>query len=208
MGTALQPSTARTASRLLGAVAALVAIAAATALLFPAPLADAFFAGWVLVALLLALVGGVGAWTDRTPLVWAAALLLTGLSVVGMWSVGLFVAPAAVALLGSALLQWRSGAGRTERNATVPDSPSIRETVLKIGAGTGAVLVGGLLVYLGAIARDLFGACSRETLSCALARTHWDAVGTTTLGLLAVGLGGWLLWRRVALARGSAPSEA
>jgi hypothetical protein len=42
------------------------------------------FAAWVLFAVVLAVVGAVGAWGRRTASVWVAALLLTGLTVVGM----------------------------------------------------------------------------------------------------------------------------
>lgn len=210
MAPALQPSAARTGGRLLGAVAVPLAVAGAAVLLFPALLADAFFARWVLFAVLLAVAGGVGAWTARTPLVWTAALLLTALSVLGMWSLGPFVAPAALALLGSAVLSHLASSSRTDRDRTAPDPPPVREAVLWVGAGVGSVAVGGWLVYLGAIARELFGACAREMPACVLARTHWDAVGTTLVGLLTIALGGWLLrrlGRRIARSRRLAPGE-
>ena len=74
----LRSSPLRTGSRLLGVLAILAASVAAIALLFPEPLADAFFAGWVLFSVLVTVVGGIGAWTNRTPLVWVTALLMTG----------------------------------------------------------------------------------------------------------------------------------
>lgn len=192
---------ARTASRLLAALAVAVAGVAAAVLLRPDPLADVFFAGWVLVAVALALVGAIAAWTNRTPLVWAAALLLTGLSIVGMWSIGAFVAPAALCLLGSALLSQVAGPRSGVREAIAADPPTVPEAVLKTLAATGCLLAGAGLVYLGAVAGELFGACARETLACALDNTHWDAVGTTLVGLVALGFGGWLLWKQVYVAR-------
>lgn len=197
----LQPSSAKTGSRLLGTLAVLSAVVAASALLFPDPLADVFFTGWVLFSVLLALVGTGAAWTNRTPLLWVAALLLTGLSIVGVWSIGLFVAPAALSLLGAAVLSQAAGPRRDVREAIVADPPTVQEAVLKTLAGTGSVAIGGWLVYAGAVTQDLFGACATETLDCAIARTHWDAVGITSLGLLAVGLGGWFVWRQVYIGR-------
>lgn len=188
-------------SRLLGACAVLSAIAAAVVLLLPRPLADAFFAAWVLGSVAVALVGGVAAWTNRTPLVWVAALLLTGISVVGMWSIGLFVAPAAGFLLGAAVLSRLAGPRAGVRQTILADPPTVPEAVLKTLAGTGGLVVGSALVYAGAVTRDLFGPCARETLACAVGRTHWDAVGVTVLGLVAAGLGGWLTWKQVHVAR-------
>lgn len=201
MAPAFQSPTVRRVSRLLGALAVLSAAAAASYLLFPTPLADVFFAGWVLVAVGLAAVGGVAAWTTRTPLVWAAALLLTALSIVGMWSLGLFVAPAAACLLAAALLLQWTGPRSNVRERIVAEPPSVLDAVLKTLAGAGALAVGGWLVYASAIARDLFEACARETPGCVIENTHWDAAGLTVLGLAAIGLGGWLLWTQVYVAR-------
>ena len=197
----LRPPSLRTGSRLLGALGALSASAAAVALLSPRPLADAFFAAWVLGSVGVALVGAVAAWTNRTPLVWVAALLLTGLSIAGMWSIGFLVAPAALCLLGAAVLSRLAGPRPGARTAIVTNPPTVPEAVVKTLAGTGGMVVGSVLVYVGAVARNLFGACARETLACAVAKTHWDAVAITVLGLSAVGLGGWLTWTQIHVAR-------
>jgi hypothetical protein len=197
----LQPDRARAGSRLSAALAVLVAVVAAVALLLPNPLADAFFAGWVLFGVALAVAGAVGAWTNRTALVGAAALLTTGLAVVGMWSIGFFVAPAALLLLASALLSRAAGPRRAVVEAITADPPSGRELALKAVAGVGNVILGGWLVNAGALERDLFGACAQETLACALAGTHWDAVAVTAVGLLLIGVGVWLVWRQLYTAR-------
>ncbi|WP_459192883.1 hypothetical protein [Halosimplex sp. J119] len=196
-----------TASRQASALAVFAASAAAFALLYPDPFADAYFAAWVLVVVGLAAVAAVGAWTSRTPLVWAAALLTTGLAVLGMMSIGLFVAPVALLLLLTAGFSQAAGPREGVREAIPADSPSARELLLKALAGIAAVAAGLGLVYFGAVARPLFGACARETLRCALARTHWDAAAVTALGLLALCLGGWLLWRQQYVARMLASSE-
>lgn len=189
------------ASRLLSVLAVLSASVAGGYLLLPHPLADVFFAAWVLVSVILSLVGGIGAWTNRTPLVWVVALLLTVLSIVGMWSIGRFIAPAAFFLLGAALFSQLAGP-RTDVLEAIADSPPTEsEVVLKTLAGIGSVVVGSGLVYVGAFARELFGACASETLACAIDRTQWDAVGVTVLGLIAISSGGWLLWKQVYLAR-------
>lgn len=207
MAPAFDPSAAETWSRLLSALAVLTTAAAAGYLLLPLPLADAFFAAWVLVGVGLALLGAVGAWTDRPPLVWMAALAMTALSVVGMWSIGRFVAPAAVLLLGAALLSRRAEPSPDERDAAADPSATTERSAPKALSGAAAAIVGTALVYAGAFAGELFGSCARETVRCALARTHWAAVGVTVIGLIAVGLGGWTVWRQVDAARGSASNR-
>lgn len=192
---------ARTASRLSGALAVLAAVAAAAALLAPRPLADAFFAGWVAIGVGLAVAGAAGAWTNRTPLAGAAALGLIGLCVVGMWSIGFLFAPAALLLAGAAALSQRAGPRPGVRESIRADPPSVSAVALKTLGAAGAVVAGGWLVHAGALTRELFGACAAETLDCALANAHWDAVAVTALGLLAVGVGGWTLWRQVRVAR-------
>ena len=188
-------------SRLLSALAILFASVAGGALLLPDPLADAFFAGWVLFGVGLSLVGGVGARTNRTPLVWVAALLLAGLAIAGMMSIGLFLAPAALCLLGSAVFSQLAGPRADVREAITADPPTASDLVRKSLLGIGSMAVGIGLVYVGAFTQELFGACASETLACALDKTHWDAVGITLLGLLAVGFGGWLVWKQVYVAR-------
>lgn len=51
----------RTVSRLLSVLAILVVGVAAGYILLPDPLADVFFAGWMLFSVGIAIVGGVGA---------------------------------------------------------------------------------------------------------------------------------------------------
>lgn len=201
MVTAYQSPSLGKASRLLSVLAILSASVAGGYLLLPNPLVDVFFGGWVLVSVILALVGGIGVWTNRTPLVWVAALLLTGLSIVGMWSIGRYIAPAALLLLGAALFSQLSGPREEAVEAVTANPPTAREIVLKTLAGTGSVVVGAGLVYGGAFAQELFGACASETVACAIDETYWDAVGITVLGLIAIGLGGWLIWRQTFITR-------
>lgn len=188
-------------SRLFGALAVLFAGVAAGILLAPNPLADAFFAGWMLVAVGLSLVGGIGAWTNRTALVWVAALPLTGLAIAGMMSIGFLIAPAALCLLASAVFSQSAGPRAGVREVITADPPSGSEIARKSLLGIGSMVVGIGLVYVGAFARELFGACASETLACALDKTHWGAVGITLLGLIAIGSGGWLVWKQVYVAR-------
>lgn len=200
------PSTAtisrrRTVSRLLSALAILAVGVAAVSLLRPRPLADAFFAGWVLLSVGIAIVGGFGAWTNRTPLVWLAALLLVGLSILGMWSIGLYLAPAALLLSGAAVFSHLSGPREDVRQSILADPPSSQELSSMTRTGSGALVGGVLLVWIGASGRGLFGACARETMSCLVAETNWSAAGLTVLGLLATGYGCVLIWKRVYLTR-------
>lgn len=208
MVSALQPSTRRTGSRVLSVLAVLAASIAATALLFPAPLADVFFAGWVLFSVSLTLAGTVGVLTGRTPLVWLAALLLTGLSIIGMWSIGFLIAPAALLLLGAALLTHRAGPRQGVHEEIIANPPHVGETLGKIVAGIVSVAVGGWLVDIGALKQELFGACASETLACALSRANWEGIGLTLLGLTAISFGGWLLWKQVYIARVRASQHA
>jgi uncharacterized membrane-anchored protein YitT (DUF2179 family) len=198
---ALKTPTSQTVSRLLSVLAILSASVAVTYLLFPNPLADVFFAGIVLLSVIFALVGGIGAWTNRTPLVWVAALLLTGLSILGMMSIGMFLVPATLLLLGAAIFSQMAGPRTDVRDAIIANPPTERELVRKKQVGTGSVVVGGGLVYVGAFAQELFGACASETLACALNKTNWGAVGLTVLGLIAISLGGGLLWKQAYITR-------
>lgn len=191
----------RTASRLLSVLAILVVGVAAGYILLPDPLADVFFAGWVLFSVGLAIVGGFGAWTNRTPLVWLAALLLTGLSILGMWSFGLFIAPAALLLLGAAILSQLTGPREDVRESILTDPPTSEELTSMVKTGSGSVVVGALSIAIGAFGVGLFGSCASETTSCVLAKTHWGAVGLTVLGLLAIGYGGFLLWKQAYVRR-------
>jgi hypothetical protein len=190
-----------TVSRSLGALAVLCAVVAAAWLLFPAPLADAFFAGWVLLSVAIAALGGAAAWAGRTPLIWVSALVLVGISILGMWSIGFLLAPAALALLGAAIAAQVTGGSEDRRNAVLADPPDREDVARKALLSASAVLVGGALVYDGAIRRELFDACARETVACAVGAVHWDAAAVTVLGLLAIALGGWLLWTQLYVAR-------
>ena len=202
-------SDASTVSRLLSGLAVALAGLAAVALLFPRPLADAFFAAWVLFAVVLAIVGAFGAWTHRTTLTWVAALLLSGLTVVGMWSLGPFVAPAALVLLGSAVASLWSGPRPDAHESVLDDPPSVLEAVLKTLVGVILAVVGTGLAYEGIFVRELFTrGCIDETLDCALAVTRWDAVGLSLLGLAAIGIGGWVVWKQVTIGRVLATNRA
>ena len=201
MATAFQSPSTETASRLLSALAVLSASVAGGYLLLPNPLADVFFAGIVLLPVIFALVGGVGAWTNRTSLVWVAALSLTGLTILGMMSIGFFIAPATLFSLGAALFSQLSGPRTDVQEAIVTNPPTVPEAVLKTLAGTVSGAVGAGLVYIGAFRQELFGACASETLACAIDKTHWDAVGLTVSGLVVISLGGWLVWKQVYISR-------
>lgn len=201
MAPAFQPSTARRGSRLLGMLSVLATILAAVYLLFPNPLADTFFTGWVVFSVIIALVGGFGVWTNRSALVWISALLMTVLSIVGMWSIGFFIAPAALLLLGAAVLSQLAGPRQGVRETIIANPPPARQTAMRAAAGIGSILIGGWLLNIGAFGRELFGACASETLACALDKTHWDAVGIMVLGLLVIGFGGWFLWKQIYVAR-------
>ncbi len=191
-----------TVSRLLGGFSVVLAGGAAVILLFPRPLADAFFAAWVLFAVILTVVGALGAWTRRPALSWMAALLLSGLSIVGMWSLGAFVAPAALVLLGSAVASLWTAPRPGAHEAVLDNSSSVFEAVLKTLAGAVFVVIGTGLAYGGIVVRELFtSGCSSETLDCAIAVTQWDAVGLSVLGLATIGIGGWIIWTQMAVGR-------
>lgn len=190
-----------TVARLLAGLAVLAVSVAATALLLPDPRSDVFFAGIVMFAVLFGLVGGVGVWTDRTPLVWLAALLMTGLSVLGMTSIGVFLLPAALLLIGAAAFSHRGGPRRGVRASILANPPSRQDIARRVVSGVVSVVLGGGLVYVGAFRQELFGSCARETLACAVETTNWGAVGLTLCGLAAVGGGGWMLWRQSYVAR-------
>lgn len=201
MAPALQTPTSQTVSRLLSVLAILTASTAVASLLLPNPFADVFFAGIVMLNVLFTLVGGIGAWTNRTPLVWVATLLLTGLTILGMLSVGIFFVPATFLLLGAAIFSQFAGPRTDVRAAISANPPPERELVRKKQVGTGSVVIGVGLVYVGAFALGLFGACASETLACALNTTNWGAVGLTALGIGAISYGGWLLWKQAYITR-------
>ena len=184
-------------SRLLSGLAILSASVAGAYLLLPNPVGDVFFAGWVLLGVLLSIVGGIGAWTNRSPLIWVAAILLIGLTVTGLLSIGRFIAPAAFFMLGSALFSQLAGPRTENVDAITTDPPTESEVLQKTLAGFGSVVVGVGLVYVGAFAQELFGACASETIACAIEKTQWGAVGVSVLGLIAISLGGWLFWRLI-----------
>ena len=191
-----QPPSSQTVSRLLSALAILAAGVAVTVLLLPNPLADVFFAGIILLSVVFTLIGGIGAWTNRTPLVWVAALLLAGLTILGMLSIGLFLLPAALLLLGAAIFSQLAGPRPGVRETIIANPPTQQELAGKTLVGAGSTLGGAAVVYLGAFTQELFGSCARETLACALETTNWGGIGLTILGLSAICLGGWLLWKQ------------
>jgi hypothetical protein len=194
-------SSAQRNARLSSALAVLAATAAAVALLASGPLDDAFFTAWVLFGVTLAVVGAVGAWTNRTPLVWVAALVFAGLTILGLLSIGVFFAPAAFLLLVSAAFSQRAGPRAGVRESILSDPPARSELGLKGLGGAGAMAVGAWLVSRGAFARDLFGACARETLDCALAVANWMGIGLTLAGLVVIGFGCWLVWTQAYVVR-------
>lgn len=198
----------QTVSRQLSGLAILAAGVAVTVLLTPDPLADVFFAGIVLSSVLFTVVSGIGTWTNRTPLVWVAALLLTGLTILGLLSIGTNLVPAALLLLGAAVFSLLAGPRTDVRESIIADPPTTQEAMLRTLVGTAAVLGGGGLIYFGAFAQELFGPCANETLTCALEATNWGAVTLTVLGLFAVGFGGWLVWTQPFISRVLASTRA
>lgn len=185
-----------TVSQLLSVVSILSAILAVTVLLLPNPLADVFFAGIVLLSILFTLVGGIGAWTNRTPLVWVAALLLAGLTILGMLSIGVYFIPSALLLLGAAVFSQMAGPRPEVQESIFANPPTRQALIQKTLVGIGAIIVGSGFVYIGAFTRELFGSCARETLACGLETTNWGVVGLTIFGLFVVSYGGWLLWKQ------------
>jgi hypothetical protein len=196
----LDADSASEASRLLSGLAVFIASTAAIFLLFPAPLSDVFFTGWVLFSVGLAVVGWVSARSNRVSLVWVTALLMTALAVLGMWSIGLFIAPEALCLLLAGAFLQIAGDRTAVREAVLTAPPTAPESILKTLASCMALALGGGLVYLGALNQPLFGACARETLACVLDRLHWDALGITVSGVVAFVFGGWLLWKQLYIA--------
>jgi hypothetical protein len=197
----LQTPQSQTVSRLLSALAVISATVASAFLLLPNPLADVFFGGIVLLSVLFALVGVIGVWTNRTPLVWVAAFLSSGLSILGMLTIGIYLAPAALLLLGAAVFSQLAGPRPGVRETIVANPPTEQELVRKKGVGTVAVVFGVALVYGGAFAQEMFGSCASETLTCALDKMNWGAVGLTVIGLIAISLGGWVLWKQIYITR-------
>jgi hypothetical protein len=179
----------------------LLASGAAVFLLFPSPLEDIFFTGWVLFSVLITVVGLIGSRIHRTYLVWLSAAILIGLSIVGMWSIGFLVTPAALCLILSAALMQVTENHRKIREQIIADPPSVSEAVAKTLVSCIAIGFGSVLVYLGAFARSLFEACARETLTCTLEQIHWDAVSMASLGLASLIFGGWLLRKQIVIAR-------
>ncbi|WP_049985454.1 hypothetical protein [Halobellus rufus] len=187
-------------TKILSGLAVALASLAAVALLFPHPLADAFFTAWVVFAVILAGIGAIGAWTRRRALLWVAALLLSGLSVIGMWSIGALLAPAAFAMLGAAAVSLRAAPRPGSRESILAEPPSDLDIVRRVPAGVALAALGAGLAYDGIVRRTLFTrGCLNETLGCALAVTRWDAVGLALVGLTAVAIGGRLIWRQVTI---------
>lgn len=72
--------------------------------LFGAEYADPALFFWALFILGLTLVGGYGVWTGNRYVLWAVGLGLFALSILGIMSIGLFVAPAALLFVISGFL--------------------------------------------------------------------------------------------------------
>lgn len=72
--------------------------------LFGAEHADPALFFWSLFVVGLSLVGGYGVWTGNRRVVWAVGLGLAALSVLGIMSIGPFVAPAALLFLAAGVL--------------------------------------------------------------------------------------------------------
>lgn len=191
----------RTVGRLLAVLAVAAASIAVAALLLPDPLADVFVTGILLGGVGFSVVGAVGAWTNRPALAWVGALLFAGLTAAGMMTVGAFLVPPAALLFGAAAFAHLDRSRADDREQSLADPPAGRTVVGYQVVGAGAVLLGVVLVYVGAFARHLFGACARETLGCVLETTNWGAVGVTLLGTVGVVVGAWLLWRQAHLVR-------
>lgn len=183
-------------SRLLTLVALLIALAAVF-YFYPWMVNDVQFAGWVLFGLFLVLIGVIGAWTNRTGLVSAAGVLLTGFAIAAMWSIGPLIAPAALLLLVAAWFSHRAGPRVGVREAIRADPPSEAERRRKTWAGMLAIVGGVALIVLGVFVLELFvAACPDETLACTLEIANWSGIGLTLFGLIGVTVGSWLVWRQ------------
>lgn len=191
---------ALTASLGLSSLALVATILASILLLFPSPLGDVFFSGIVLSSVLFAAIGAIGARTNRTPLVWLAALLLTALTAFGVLSIGFVIAPGAVLMIGAAIFSSLAGGRPDVQDAITADPPTRQERASRAIAGGFGTIAGIGLVYAGAFRQELFGACANESLSCALRVAQWDAIGLTVIGLGGVIVGGWLIWRQIVIA--------
>jgi len=189
----------RTISRALSILAIVAALLAVAVVLFPAPLSDVIFAGIVLSSVLFASVGAVGAWWNRASVLWVATLLSLGLTIAGMMSVGVFLAPTTLLLLGAAVASQVASARNDDCERIVADPPSKSKRLRRGLLGTGSILLGAGLVYSGAFSQHLFGACAQETLGCVLETTNWAGVGVTLLGLVTMAVGSWLVWRAMAV---------
>lgn len=190
-----------TVSRGLSSLALVATVVASGILLVPSPLGDVFFSGIVLSSVLFAAIGVLGAWTNRTLLVWLAAALLTGLTIIGLLSIGFLIAPGALLMIGAAISSHLGGPRSGVRDAIIADPPTIQNRVARTLVG-GVITVAGIeFVHTGAFRQDLFGACATESLSCALEMAHWDAIGLAVIGLSAVAIGGWLLWQQMLITR-------
>lgn len=63
---------------------------------------DAVYPFWPAFVVLVAVAGAAAVWHGKTAWVWAAGIMLAGVSFLGVWSIGGAVAPVAAALLAAA----------------------------------------------------------------------------------------------------------
>lgn len=194
------PRDRRSLARALGLLSLVAAVPGAGFLLTRIPITDALVA-WPAVLVLAAAVGAAAAWTDRVFLVWVAALALSLVSVAGLLSIGFVFAPAALSLLAAAAALQTAGLPAARRDAILADPPGMRTVVRRTVAGSVGVVAGVVVIYLNAVARELFVACAVETVACQVGNTHWDAVAATLAGFAVVVGSVWLVWTQFAVAR-------
>lgn len=109
----------------------MVAVAAVTGVSSPGSPLDVFAVAVVGGTALAALVGAGAAWTDRSGLLRAAALVAVALASTASVTIGFAVAPAAACLVSAALVAGWSG----KPNAADCNRPAGRGTVAEDGEG-------------------------------------------------------------------------
>jgi len=150
---------------------------------------DVFAAGFVLLAVAFALLGGYGGLRGRTAPAWIGAVGLALVAVLGAMSIAPFLGPGAVMLLGAALATQLPRRARV-RAAIRDDPPGASGLLYRAGVSIAAVALGAASIYVGAVLRGLFGACAVESLACVVRQTDWPAIVLTVTGLVGIGLAG------------------